>query len=69
VLSSSPISPVVDHLADLALWEAEIAADPGGVDSAAVAPLPRCRWRRRCWTGCGRSRTRGGGGVFGIRCW
>jgi hypothetical protein len=25
---SSPISPVVDHLADLALWEAELAADP-----------------------------------------
>ncbi|KAB1927202.1 ISAs1 family transposase [Micromonospora sp. ALFpr18c] len=25
---SSPISPVVDHLADLALWEAELADDP-----------------------------------------
>jgi predicted transposase YbfD/YdcC len=28
---SSPISPVVDHLADLALWEAELAGDPPGM--------------------------------------
>jgi predicted transposase YbfD/YdcC len=33
VSSSSPINPVVDHLADLALWEAELAA-------AAVAAFP-----------------------------
>ena len=44
--SSSPISPVVDHLADLALWEAELAADSataGSViaesDGVAVDPL------------------------------
>lgn len=35
--SSSPIGPVVDHLADLALWEAELAVDPGGVDPLSVA--------------------------------
>jgi predicted transposase YbfD/YdcC len=35
VSSSSPISPVVDHLADLALWEAELAAS-----SVAADPLP-----------------------------
>jgi predicted transposase YbfD/YdcC len=39
VLSSSLIHPVVDHLADLALWEAELAAGPGGASSAAVDPL------------------------------
>ncbi|MGC4856318.1 transposase family protein, partial [Micromonospora sp. DT4] len=39
MLSSSPISPVVDHLADLALWEAELAADPVCVDAGAVDPL------------------------------
>ncbi len=37
--SSSPISPVVDHLADLALWEAELAADPVTTDPATVDPL------------------------------
>lgn len=36
---SSPISPVVDHLADLALWEAELAADPVTADAVAVDPL------------------------------
>ena len=35
--SSSPISPVVDHLADLALWEAELAAVPGQTDPLPVA--------------------------------
>ena len=35
--SSSLISPVVGHLADLALWEAELAVDPGGVDPLSVA--------------------------------
>ncbi|WP_192580251.1 transposase family protein [Micromonospora sp. ALFpr18c] len=35
--SSSPISPVVDHLAELALWEAELAVDPGGVRPLSVA--------------------------------
>lgn len=34
--SSSPISPVVDHLADLALWEAELAVDSDAVDSDAA---------------------------------
>ena len=36
--SSSLIDPVVDHLADLALWESELAADPDGVDPLSVAP-------------------------------
>jgi predicted transposase YbfD/YdcC len=36
VSSSSPISPVVDHLADLALWEAELAADCAGGDAVAA---------------------------------
>ncbi|ROO50729.1 IS4 family transposase [Micromonospora sp. Llam0] len=35
--SSSLIDPVVDHLADLALWEAELAAGPGAVDPLSVA--------------------------------
>ncbi len=35
--SSSPINPVVDHLTDLALWEAELAVDPSGVDPLSVA--------------------------------
>jgi hypothetical protein len=39
VSSSSPINPVVDHLADLAMWEAELAADPAGVDALAADPL------------------------------
>jgi predicted transposase YbfD/YdcC len=39
VSSSSPISPVVDHLADLALWEAELAADCAGGDAVAADPL------------------------------
>jgi predicted transposase YbfD/YdcC len=34
---SSPINPVVDHLADLALWEAELAVDPSGVGPLSVA--------------------------------
>ena len=43
---SSPISPVVDHLADLALWEAELAADPEAAASSltqrlAAVPDPR----------------------------
>ncbi|MDM4723203.1 ISAs1 family transposase [Micromonospora sp. WMMA1363] len=37
MLSSSLIDPVVDHLADLALWEAELAAGPGAVDPLSVA--------------------------------
>lgn len=36
---SSPISPAVDHLADLALWEAELAADPQVVASCLAARL------------------------------
>ncbi len=38
--SSSLIDPVVDHLADLALWEAELVADPDPADPlAVVSPL------------------------------
>jgi hypothetical protein len=36
---SSPVPPVVDHLADLALWEAELAADPQQVASSLVQRL------------------------------
>ena len=36
--SSSLIDPVVDHLADLALWEAELVAEPDGADPLSVAP-------------------------------
>ena len=36
---SSPISPVVDQLADLALWEAELAADPQLVASSLIGRL------------------------------
>ncbi|MFI6244456.1 transposase family protein [Micromonospora sp. NPDC050795] len=35
--SSSLIEGVVDHLADLALWEAELAAGPDVVDPLVVA--------------------------------
>jgi DDE_Tnp_1-associated len=38
---SSPISPAVDHLADLALWEAELAADPQQVVSSLAGRLAR----------------------------
>jgi hypothetical protein len=43
---SFPINPVVDHLADLALWEAELADDPQVVASSlamrlAEVPDPR----------------------------
>jgi hypothetical protein len=42
----SPISPVVDHLADLALWETELAAGPQVMasslaDRLAQVPDPR----------------------------
>lgn len=36
VSSSSLISPAVDHLADLALWEAELATGDGGADAWSV---------------------------------
>jgi hypothetical protein len=36
---SSPISPVVGHLADLALWEAELAADPQVMASSLMTRL------------------------------
>ena len=36
---SSPVPPVVDHLADLALWEAELAADPQQVASSLMQRL------------------------------
>jgi hypothetical protein len=40
VTSSSLIDPVVDHLADLALWEAELATDPAAADPLQmVSPL------------------------------
>jgi DDE_Tnp_1-associated len=39
VSSSSPIGPVVDHLADLALWEAELAVDPLSVASSLLERL------------------------------
>ena len=38
---SSPISPAVDHLADLALWEAELAAEPQQVVSSLAGRLAR----------------------------
>ena len=43
---SSPISPAVDHLADLALWEAELAGGPQATatslaDRLAQVPDPR----------------------------
>lgn len=37
----SPISPVVDHLADLAVWEAELAAGPQVVASSLADRLGR----------------------------
>jgi hypothetical protein len=37
VSSSSPISPVVDHLADLALWEAELATNSVTADPLSMA--------------------------------
>jgi len=52
VTSSSLIDPVVDHLADLALWEAELATDQGALDplvvvSALVARLAQVPDPRR----------------------
>ena len=49
---SSPVSPAVDHLADLALWEAELAADPRQMASSlaawlAAVPDPRALRGRR----------------------
>jgi predicted transposase YbfD/YdcC len=49
---SSPISPVIDHLADLALWEAELAADRQTAASSlaqrlASVPDPRAARGRR----------------------
>ncbi|MGI5137780.1 MULTISPECIES: hypothetical protein [unclassified Streptomyces] len=34
--ASSLISPVLGQLTDLALWEAELAADPAAAESALV---------------------------------
>jgi hypothetical protein len=39
---SSPNSPVVDHLADLAMWEAELAADPQVMASSLAMRWGRC---------------------------
>ena len=36
---SSPISPVLDQLTELALWEAELAAEPVAVMSSLVSRL------------------------------
>lgn len=47
--SSSPINPAAGHLADLALWEAELAADPQLVVSSLAGRLeqvPDPRYRR-----------------------
>ncbi|GAA3517992.1 putative transposase YbfD/YdcC [Streptosporangium album] len=44
---SSPIGPVLDQLADLALWEAELQADPIRVESSLVSRLARVPDRRR----------------------
>jgi len=38
---SSPISPVVDHLADLAMWEAEVADGPRATASSLAIRLAR----------------------------
>jgi hypothetical protein len=49
---SSPISPCLDQLADLALWEAELAAQPVEVESALLrrlALVPDRRARRGVW--------------------
>jgi predicted transposase YbfD/YdcC len=46
VSSSSLISPCLGQLADLALWEAELAADPAAVESALVARLSKVPDRR-----------------------
>jgi hypothetical protein len=39
VSSSSPINPAVDQLADLALWEAELASDPQVMASSLAGRL------------------------------
>ena len=44
---SSPISPVLDQLADLALWEAELEVDPVVVESSLVSRLGQVPDRRR----------------------
>jgi hypothetical protein len=41
VSSSSPINPAVGHLTDLALWEAELAADPRVAVSSLAKRLER----------------------------
>jgi predicted transposase YbfD/YdcC len=49
VSASCPSKPVLDQLADWARWEAELSADPAGVESALVARLsqvPDLRRRR-----------------------
>ena len=43
---SSPISPVLDQLTELALWEAELAAEPVAVMSSLVSRLGRVPDRR-----------------------
>ncbi|MGI5517633.1 ISAs1 family transposase [Streptomyces sp. CA-106131] len=44
--ASSLISPVLGQLTDLALWEAELAADPAAADSALVSRLRQVPDRR-----------------------
>jgi predicted transposase YbfD/YdcC len=43
---SSPISPVLDQLTDLALWEAELATDPAAVASSLLRRLGQVPDRR-----------------------
>jgi hypothetical protein len=38
---SCPPTPCLDQLADLALWEAELAGDPAKVESALVTRLSK----------------------------
>jgi predicted transposase YbfD/YdcC len=46
VSASSPISPALDQLADLALWEAELDADPVRMESSLVSRLRQVPDRR-----------------------
>jgi hypothetical protein len=46
VSTSSPDLPCVDHLADLALWEAELATDPATVMPSLLARLAQVPDRR-----------------------
>jgi predicted transposase YbfD/YdcC len=47
VSASSPISPALDQLKDLALWEAELTAEPIVVESSLVSRLSQVSDRRK----------------------